>query len=174
MFLNIRKHGLKILGIYKQQIVVIGDLEYHCQYRALSLAQSQYTRKKERPHFGDRGSERHSALRIDIPEINGITLVSEALLRKGILIDPGFNGLFVLSRFVHSRKVTLDISHKHGNSRIGKALCQYLQTHGLTGTCSSRDQSVAVSHPDIQFNSLISAHSKENFVISDHISPRII
>ena len=117
---HIIEHGLKILRIDQEQSVVVSDLEHDGKDIGLQLVELHDAGQEHGTHFRDRRPQLYAVLPVDIPEGNGISLISEAVLRESETLDPRLHVFAVDARRHHAGDVALDVSQEHRNAHVAE------------------------------------------------------
>src|SRR5450755_2333013 len=76
---NILQHGLQILEVEQQQLMVVGYLEHQRQNSRLRIVEVEQSAEQQWPHLGDSGANGMSLLAEYVPERNGTSYELEAL-----------------------------------------------------------------------------------------------
>ena len=92
----------------------------------MNLIQLQETGEQQRSELRNRRSKRQSLLAENIPKFRRISPVAKARLRESEARNALLHIRAVLTRAAHTRKVSLDIREKHGDTRITEGLCHHL------------------------------------------------
>ena len=161
---DIIQHGLQILRINEEELVVIRDLEYDGQEICLKIVEIQNSREKGRPHLGNRRAELNSVLPKQIIVGRRISRVGKACVTETESCDAGIHILALFSGKCRSCKVSLDICHKDRHTQVAERFSHDLQSDRLSGTGRACDQSVTVRHGGKQIRSLpLVCESHPNF-----------
>ena len=138
------EHRAQVLQVVEQYAALVGDTEHDVEYTVLRLVQLEQAAKQLRAHLRDGGTHRVALLAEHVVETDGATLefgILDAELRQALLDEAAH-----LSYLGDAAEVSLHIGHKAGHACLAECLGHHLQGDGLTCTCGTRDESVAVGH----------------------------
>jgi hypothetical protein len=137
----------QVLEIEEQQTLFVRDAEDDVEHALLGLVQVEEPREKERSHFRDRGADPVALLAEQVPEHHGKTVRH---VFDADLLGAFDEGLLALARRRHAREVALDVGGEHRHARIGEALGQHLQRHGLARARGAGDEAVPVRQVEVE------------------------
>src|SRR6478672_3371766 len=143
---QILEQRLQVLEIDERHILVASDLEGDVQHAFLRLAQIHQTRQQQRPHLGDRRSDRVSLLAEQVPEDQGVAF--EFVLVADLLV-AGLDPRFGFAGLGKTGQIAFHIGAEHWNALVGKALGQPLQRNRLARAGGAGDQAMAVGEAQV-------------------------
>ena len=138
------EHGAKVLEVYQEEPVVIGNLEDDIEDAGLGFVQVHQAAQHVRSHTGNGGTHGVALLSVHVEKAHGAALelgILYAELRQALLDEAA-----QLTHLGDAAEVSLHIGHETGDAGLAESLCQHLQGNGFTGTGGSGDESVAAGH----------------------------
>ena len=141
---QVAQHRLQILEVIEKETILIRYPEGYLQETALHVIQLQDPLEEHRSYAGDGHTHRGPLLTEGIPEADRIALLLISLAPQTILVHTLGDGGLITTRLTHPGQVSLGIHQEDGAAEVAKGLRQGLTGNGLTGTCSTGNQPMAI------------------------------
>ena len=142
VFANVAQHGLKILYVYEQQLLIVRNFEHKVQYVALHVAQVHQPAQKHRPHFAHGCPYGVAVFAVYIPKPRWKHAVAPILYPK--LIYALFHAFAVHARLAHAGKVSLYVRKEHRHAQLRKGLRQHLERYCFARAACAGNKAVSV------------------------------
>ena len=166
VFPDVGEHGLQVLEVEQEHVLIVCDAEEDAQHACLRVVEVHQPREQRRPHFAHGRADGMPLFAEHVPEHGRERAVLErrhAALRQAI-----GDIVAVCAGLHHPGEIALDIREEHGHAHVRKSLCQHLEGDGFARTGRPSNETMAVCHLRQQADGVFTC-SKPDFAFAEHV-----